>query len=325
MIALLAGWYRRFAATLGLPVALAAAAVAAMRGRALAGCGPWPSWPSSPCPTSHPNSIVLPAIRAHRDDRIGIDLSANTPDIPSAVALAVHRPRLYAQSLWDPLLGRLRGRRRARGRPASALPLARLLGRAAPSRWTRSSITTPGSSQRPRRRRPSWSSPTPGATSCCSPSCCLARSPREAGQGLRWRSSRCFSRPWLIGALPAIVAIPLRDYELTLLAPLGVLGLLGIGSAAARAQEQWPAWQAAGLGWAARARLALLGPPGSWSRRGTLRAISVAVAILTPSFLLARHLEAEHRRWDSGERSPVTVVLADRRPRPPGYASGTRA
>jgi len=320
-IAFLAGVVSTIRSDAGLAVALAAAAVAAVasiprRLRAVAVVAVAVAYLT-------PSLIVLPAIRAHRDHRIGIDLSANMPT---------------SHPLWHSLyigLGYTPNRYGIHYSDGYGAAAAREVDPRAP-------YLSPAYSDALRRQVDALVDRDFGFVAKAEaqkavvelshagryilllalllPGTLAAR----GRQGLRAAELALFLPALAIGALPAIVAIPLRDYELTLLAPLGVLGLLGIGSAAARAQEQWPAWQAAGLGWAARARLALLGPPGGSSRRGTLRAISVAVAILTPSFLLARHLEAEHRRWDSGERSPVTVVLATAAPRPHGYASRAR-
>jgi hypothetical protein len=114
----------------------------------------------------------------------------------------------------------------------------------------------------------------------------------------------------VIGALPAIVAVPFRDYELTLLAPLGTLGLLAIGSSAARAEGNGSVARAGIVVPVSQARPALRGLYESWPKRSTMRALLVAVIILAPAFLVARHLEAEHERWDRGERKSPTVVLA---------------
>jgi hypothetical protein len=113
-----------------------------------------------------------------------------------------------------------------------------------------------------------------------------------------------------IGALPAIAAVPFRDYALTLLGSLGVLCVLAIGSAAARAELEWPAARGSALTSAAAARSALRSLSGTWPLRPTMLALLVTVAILAPASVFARHLQADHERWDRSVRNPPTVVLA---------------
>jgi len=138
------------------------------------------------------------------------------------------------------------------------------------------------------------------------PAAIAARGPAR----LRPRELALFIPAVLIGALPAIVAIPIRDYELGLLAPLAALGLLAIGSVAASAEGVWTATRGADSGLAGHARLMLQGLWDAWPKRATYRALAPAVVILALAFVFARHVEAEHESWDRSERNPPKVVLA---------------
>jgi hypothetical protein len=112
-----------------------------------------------------------------------------------------------------------------------------------------------------------------------------------------------------IGALPAILAVPFRDYALSLLGPLGTLGLLSIGSAAARVEDAWLGdGDAAGL--PGRARRALVRLSSAWPRRQTMRTMLLAVTVLVLATAFARHLEGAHERWDRSESAHPQVVLA---------------
>jgi hypothetical protein len=124
-----------------------------------------------------------------------------------------------------------------------------------------------------------------------------------------------------IGALAGVVAAPLRGYELTLLASLASIGLLAIASTAACAEAAWSAAPACARRTAC-ARLALRNLEREWPTRPTGRALLAAMVLLVPSFVFARRLEADHERWDRGERGQATVVLAGstRMTRPSGDA-----
>jgi hypothetical protein len=306
-IALVAGVITTIRSNAGLAVALAAAAVAAVapikRPLRLAAVA------AVAVAYFAPGVLLLPAIRAHRDDRVGIDLSANTPTShPLWHSLYIglgYTPNRYGIHYLD-------GYALAAAREVS--PRAPYLSPAYASALHREVnalidhdfwFVAKAEAQKASVEL-SHAARYLLLLALLLPSALAARGAAR----LRPFELALFLPALAIGALPAVVAVPSRDYELTLLAPLGVLGLLAIGSAAARAQRQWPAWRAAVLGWATRAQLLLLGQPGSGSRQATLRVLLVAVVLLAPTFLFARHLEAEHERWDRRERNPPTVVLA---------------
>jgi hypothetical protein len=257
-----------------------------------------------------PSMVMMPAIRAHRDDRVGIDLSAGVPT---------------SHPLWHSLyigLGYTSNRygiHYADGYAAAAAhdvdPRARYLSPAYASALHRqvNALIDHDLGFIAKAEAQKAVVELSHAGRWILLLCLLLPSALAAGGAARLRPFELllFVPALAIGALPAIVAVPFRDYELTLLGPLGVLTLLGIGSAAARAEQHWPTWRTAALGWTERARLTLLGPAGSLTRRVTLRALLLAVVILVPVLLFARHLEGEHERWDRLEHNPPTVVLAD--------------
>jgi hypothetical protein len=319
-IALVAGVVTTIRSNAGLAVALASAAVAGvapikrpLRLAAIAAIA---------VAYLAPGVLVLPALRAHRDSRVGVNLSANTPT---------------SHPLWHSLyigLGYTPNRFGIHYLDGYALAAARKVNPRAPylspayASALHHEVSTlvdhdfwfvAKAEAQKALVELSHAARYLLLLALLLPSALAARGAAR----LRPFELALFLPALAIGALPAIIAVPSRDYELTLLAPLGVLGLLGIGSAAARAQKQWPAWRAAAHGPAMRAQLALLGQPGSRARRATLRALLVAVVLLAPTFLFARHLEAEHARWDRLERNPPTVVLAASRPR--GQASQANA
>ncbi len=306
-IALLAGVVTAIRSEAGLPVALAAAAVATVAG----GRG-WlrvATIAAIALAYLAPTSIVLPAIRAHRDHHVGVNLSANTPT---------------SHPLWHSLyigLGYTSNRygihySDSYGAAAAQEidPGVRYLSPPYASALHKQVDTLieddPGFVAKAEAQKAvvelSHAARYILLLALLLPAALVARGAAR----LRPLELALFLPALVIGAFPAIVAIPIRDYELTLLAPLGALGLLAIGSAAARAQDQWPASRAAAAGPAARARLTSRGLWSAWPTRSTLRALVLAVAILAPMFLFARHLEAEHERWDRSERTPATVVLA---------------
>jgi hypothetical protein len=135
---------------------------------------------------------------------------------------------------------------------------------------------------------------------------------------LRWWDLALFAPSLVIGFIPAIVAVPFREYELGLLAPLGTLGLLAIGSTAARLEEQWRGMPR-GSSLRDRRRALALAAWRMWPRQSTARWLLGTALILAVALIYARHLEAAHQRWDSKERTPVEVVLAaaSTRPSPP--------
>jgi hypothetical protein len=308
-IAFLAGVVSTIRSDAGLTVALAAAAVAAIAVRiprtlrvgVLAAVA---------VAYLVPGTVVLPAIRAHRDHVVGVNLSANEPTShPLWHSLYIglgYLPNRYgihysdgyaAAAAYDvnPHSGSLT--------PAYASALHHEVNELIDHDFWFVAKAEAQKALVELSHAGRWLL----LLALLLPGALLARGRAR----LRAFELALFSPGIVIGALPAIAVVPFRDYELPLSAPLGALGLLVIGAAVARAQEQWPVWQAAALGWKERARLGLLGPPGGRSRRVTLAALLVAVVVLVPAFLLARHYEAEHERWDRQEHNPPTVVLAD--------------
>jgi hypothetical protein len=317
LIALIAGVVTAIRSDAGLPVALAAAVVAALA-----------SWRWSLRVATiaalalaylTPTSIALPAIRAHRDERIGVNLSANTPTSHALwhslyIGLGytpnhygIHYMDSYgvaAAEEADPGVGYLS--------PAYLTALRKQVdalvehdpGFVAKAEAQKAMVELSHAA----RYILLLTLLLPAALSV------------RGSARLRPSELALFLPTLVIGALPAIVAIPIRTYELPLLAALGVLGLLAIGSATARAESEWataraiaerPATRKADKGLTSRARLTLRGLSDTWPTRSTLRALLVAVAILAPTFLFARHLEAEHERWDRHESNSPTVVLAN--------------
>jgi hypothetical protein len=307
LIALTCGVVSAIRSDAGLPVALAAAAVGVTAGgrfslRLAVAAAVALAYIA-------PTSIVLPAIRTHRDHRVGVDLSAQVPT---------------SHPLWHSLyigLGYTSNRYGIHYSDGYAAAAAQEADPGVP-------YLSPAYANVLHKQVDALVEHDPGFVASAETEKAvveLSHSARYlillalllpaamiAGEpiGLRTFELALFLPALAIGALPAIVAIPLRDYELGLLAPLGSLGLLAIGSAAARADEQWRASPLSSAGSRGRARSALGGLAESWPRRPTLRTLLVAAAILAPSFLIARHFEAEHERWDRNEHAPLTVVLA---------------
>jgi hypothetical protein len=306
-IALVAGVVTAIRSDAGLAVALAAAAVAAMAsGRrslrvavvaAVALAYLTPNW------------IVLPAIRAHRDHRVGVDLSANAPTshpfwhaLYAGLGYTSNRYGIHYDDSY------------AAAAVQETDPGARYLSPAYASALHKQVDALiehdPGFVAKAEAQKAVVELSHAGRyillLALLLPAALATRGPAR----LRPSEVALFLPALAIGALPAIVAAPLRDYELTLLAPLGTLGLLAIGSTAARFEGEWPVARAGAVGLAGRARLALRDLPGAWSTRPTMLALLVSVAILVPALLFARHLEAEHERWDRSKRNPPTVVLA---------------
>lgn len=303
-IALVAGVVTAIRSDAGLPVALAAAAVAAV-----AGPRRWLRLATVAAVVLAylvPTSIALPAIRAHRDSRVGVNLSANTPT---------------SHPLWHSLyigLGYTSNRygiHYADGYGAAAAqeadPGVRYLSPAYASALHRQVDALiehdPGFVAKAEAQKVavelSHAARYILLLALLLPAALTARGAAR----LRAPELALYLPALLIGSLPAVVAIPIRDYELTLLAPLGSLGLLAIGSVAARAQGQW---QTARTGGTTAARAAPREMLSAWPMRATLQTLLVAVVILAPTFLLARHLEAEHESWDLSEHNPPRVVLA---------------
>ncbi len=307
LIALIAGVVTAIRSDAGLPVALAAVAVTAMAN----GRRPLRAAVIAAVVLAYitPNWILLPAIRAHRDHRIGVDLNANSPTSHplwhslyiglgyTSNRYGIHYADGYAAAAAqqaDPGVGYLT--------PAYASALHKQVDALIEH--------DPGFVAKAEAQKAvvelSHTARYLLLLALLLPAALTARGAAR----LRPPELALFVPALVIGALPAIVAIPLRDYELTLLAPLGSLGLLAIGSAAARAEGEWPISLATADRSTSQARLVLRSLWGTWPTRSTLRTLLVVVAILAPTFLFARHLEAEHERWDRNERNPPSVVLA---------------
>lgn len=306
-IALAAGVMTSIRADSGLGTAIVAAAVATFVG--------W-RWPlrlavliAIAFAYLAPNSIVLPAVREHRDHRIGVDLSASEPTshpfwhslyiglgyepnrydihyLDSYGGAAVHeldpaaefKSPAYERALHhqvdaliehDPSFVVTAEAQKSVVELFLAAPYILLLA-----------LLLPGALRADGRAR--------------------LRAPELA----------LFIPPLAIGVLPALFAVPYRDYELSLLGPLGVLDLLAIGSAAAQAQEQWPRAALAAAGFAARARLVRRGLLDAWPARQTKRALLAAMIVVVPVSVFARHLEVEHSSWERNVSSYPTVKLA---------------
>jgi uncharacterized membrane protein len=309
-IALAAGVATTFRSDAGLPVVLAAAAVAVI------GANHWSLRVALLAIVAlaylAPTSIMLPAIREHRDHRIGVDLSANEPtshplwhsayiglgytsnrydihyvDSYGVAAAREADPRAaflspaYVNALHkqvdaliehDPLFVAKAEAQKAVVALLIASPYILLLA-----------LLLPAALSAPDRAR-------------------LHRS-----------ELALFIPALAIGVIPAILAAPFHDYELTLLGPLGVLGLLAIGSAAARAQSECGVANKSTVEVLGRIRLMLRSLVGAWPIRATMVTMVITVAVLTPTVLFARHLEAEHESWESSvSNTPKVVLAADR-------------
>jgi len=307
LIAAVAGVVTSIRSDAGLPVALAAGAVAVMAG------GRWSVRLATVVAVAllylAPTSIVLPTVRKHRDHRIGVDLSAQAPT---------------SHPLWHSLyigLGYTANRygiHYADGYAAAAaqeadpgvLYLSPAYASALHGQVDALIEHDPGFVAKAEAQKTVVETSHAGRYLLLLALLLPAALTARGSARLRRRELALFAPALLIGALPAIVAIPLRDYELTLLAPLGALGLLAIGSAAARAEAQWGATRTGSVGLRSHARLVLQGLRDTWPMRRTMRVLLVAVVILVPVVLFARHLEAEHESWDRTERNPPKVVLA---------------
>lgn len=309
-IALAAGVATTIRGDAGLPVVLAAAAVAVVVAK---------RWPLRVALLAivalaylAPTSVILPAIREHRDHRMGIGLSANEPtshplwhsayiglgytsnrydihyvDSYGVAAARQADPRAaflspaYVNALHqqvdaliehDPLFVAKAEAQKAVVELFIASPYILVLALLLPA-----ALTAPGRAR------------------------------------LRRSELALFIPALAIGVLPAILAAPFRDYELTLLGPLGVLGLLAMGSAAARAQSECGVANESTVEVPGRVRLMLRSLTGTWPIRATMVTLAITVAFLTPTILFARHLEAEHESWESSASNTPKVVLATNR------------
>lgn len=307
LIALVAGVATAIRSDAGLPVVLAAAAVAVMAG------GRWPLRAAVVAAVAvaylAPNWIVLPAIREHRDHRIGVNLSANTPT---------------SHPLWHSLyigLGYTSNRygiHYADGYAAAAAQeadpgvvyLSPAYADALHHQVDALIQHDPGFVVKTEAEKSVVELSHAGRYILLLVLLLPAALAAIGAARLRRRELALFLPAVAIGALPAIVAIPLRDYELTLLAPLGALGLLAIGSTAARGQLEWERTSDGGVGLREHTRQMLHGLCRGWPIRATRNALIATAMVLGVAFVFARHLEGEHERWDRSLNGTPKVVLA---------------
>ncbi len=304
-IALIAGAATTVRSAAGLPVALSAAAVAVVMGGrpsmragltvAIAAAYLAPAW------------IVLPAIREHRDRRIGVNLSAQEPTshpLWHSVYIGLgYTPNNYGIHYFD---------RYAAAAAQEADPGVRYLSPAYSSALHRQVNALiehdPGFVLKVESEKAlvllSHAARYLLLLALLLPAALTARYRAR----LRRSELLLFLPALAIGTLPAILAVPFRVYELSLDAPLGALVLLAIGSTAARAQSVWTATRGA-TGLNARVRLTLGTLSGAWPKRLTAGVLLSAIMLLAPVLIFARHLEAEHERWDHRVRNPPSVRL----------------
>lgn len=306
-VALLAGVVTAIRSEAGLPVALAAAAVAVVAGR---------RWAARAAVVAAiavaylaPTVIALPAIRAHRDRRIGANLSAREPashplwhSLYTGLGYTPNRYRIHYLDAY--------GAAAAQEADPGVRFLSPAYSRALHDQVDALIERDPGFVAKAESQKAAVELSHAGRYLLLLALLLPAALAAHGRARLRPSELALLAPALVIGALPAIVAVPFRDYELTLLAALGTLGLLAAGSAATRAEDAWHGAQPAGGGLPRRARITLRGVLGEWPVRATVRALLVTAAVLLPVFLLARHVEAEHERWDRNTRNPPTVVLA---------------
>lgn len=307
LIALVAGVSTAIRSESGLAVALAAAAVAVIAG------GRWPARVALVLALAlsylAPTWIALPAIRAHRDQRIGLKLGRNEPT---------------SHPLWHSLyigLGYTRNRYGihyldgyAAAAAQEADPGVRYLSPAYANALHRqvNAIVEhdPSFVARTELEKALVELAHAGRYLLLLALLLPAALTARGAARLKADELALFAPALLIGALPAIVAIPIRDYELGLLGCLGTIGLLAIGSTAARAQGEWIDTGSVRYGRPGRVRVLLRAFLDAVPRRTTALALIATVLPIAVAFALARHFEGEHRRWDLAERNPPTVVLA---------------
>jgi hypothetical protein len=306
-IALVAGVATAIRSEAGLPVALAAAAVAMMVGRRWSSRAPVVA--AIVVAYFAPTSIVLPAIRAHRDQRIGVDLSAREPashplwhSLYTGLGYTPNRYRIHYLDAY--------GAAAAQELDPGVRFLSPAYSRALHHQVDALIEHDPGFVAKAEAQKTVVELSHTGRYLLLLALLLPAALAARGRAGLRASELALLAPTIAIGALPAIVAVPFRDYELTLLAALGTLGLLAVGSAAARAQQTWRDAPPPGGGSPGRTRMMLRGVATDWPARPTIGALIVTAAILIPVFLFARHVEAEHERWDRNTHNPPTVVLA---------------
>jgi hypothetical protein len=318
-IALVSGVVTAIRSDAGLPVAIAAAAVAAMAGR---------RWPQRAAVVAvvafaylSPTLIGMPAIRAHRDARVKVDLGARAPTshaiwhtVYIGLGYTSNRYGIHYLDSYGEAAAREADSQTYNGSAAFAQSNLRDYG-AIEERAVHGQVTAivehdPGFLVRAELEKGLvelfLAAPYLLLLALLLPAALTARSPAR----LRRSELALFIPALVIGALPAVIAAPFRDYSLSLLGPLAALGLLAIGSLAARAQAEWSTIEAADSSMATRARAVAGNLVHELPGRATRRSLLVALAILIPVAVAARDLEAAHTRWDRRERNPPTVVLA---------------
>ena len=318
-IALVAGIGTTIRGQCGLPVAIAAAAVAIMAGER------WLRRAALLVAVTFvylaPTAIVMPAIRSNRDHRVGIDLTAEAPSSHALwhslyIGLG-YTPNRYGIHYLDSYGGAAAREADPSAYERSATSPTAYLGEygtveldAVHKQVSALVRHDPGFVATAELKKGLvelfLAAPYLLLLALLLPAALTARSPAR----LRRSELALFIPALMIGALPAIIAAPFRDYSLSLLGPLAALCLLAIGSLAARAQADWDPIEATGSGILARTRLLAGGFVHELPRRATTRTLLVALAILIPVAVAARDLEAAHARWDSQERGAPTVVLA---------------
>jgi hypothetical protein len=309
-IALVAGVVSTIRSDAGLAVALAAAVVAVMAGAHQPLHQPLRRALVLVVAFAYvaPTAIVLPAIRAHRDDRAHVDLSAHEPTShPLWHSLYIglgYTSNRYGIHYGDGYAGAA-AQEADPGVPYLSHAYASALHKQVSALLDHDRGFVVKMESEKAVVELFIAGPYLLLLALLLPTALTARGPAR----LRRSEILLFLPALAIGVLPAIVAVPFRDYSLTLLGPLAALSLLAIGSVAARAEAEWRATASAD-GTSAHVRLLTRGMVSNGSGRRTVRTLLVTLVVLVPVSGLARHFEAEHNRWDRLERNPPTVVLA---------------
>jgi hypothetical protein len=306
-IALAAGVVTTIRGEGGLPVALAAAAVAVIvaKRRSLQ----LTLLAIVVLAYLAPGLIMLPAIRDHRDHRVGIDLSANE-STSHPLWHSVYIGLGYTSNRYNiHYLDRYGVAAAHESNPRAAYPSPAYIN-ALHKQVDALIAHDPGFVAKAEAQKAvvelSLTDPFILVLALLLPAALVA-----PGRARLLRSELALLIPAVaIGALPAILAIPVRDYELALFGALGVLGLLAIGSAAARAQSEWEAASGSTVALRGRVRLTLRGLVRTWPIRATVVTLAASAAVLTPTTLFAHHLEAEHGAWEGSVSNSPKVVLA---------------
>ena len=306
-IAFTAGVVTTIRADSGIPVAVAAVAVAVMIG------GRWPLRAVTVVLVTAaylaPASVMLPAIREHRNDRIGVNLSASEPtshplwhSLYIGLGYTSNRYNIHYLDSYGAAAARELNPKAAFLTPA----YFGTLHRQTDALIAHDTAFVAKAESQKAVVELSHTARQMLLLALLLPAALAAAGPAR----LRWSELALLLPALVIGAMPAIVAVPSREYELGLLGPLTLLCLLALGSTAARAQQLWPGAKASSTGLTGRVWLVLRGLCGAWRSRSTVRALLVSAAVLAPAFLLARDFEAQHERWDRHLSNSPTVMLA---------------